>query len=38
MSINKKKTYKTKVVNIIRLAKFYEEVSKKKATVIIQNK
>lgn len=28
MESNKKKTYKTKEVNIVRLAKFYEQVSK----------
>ena len=31
MEGRKKKTYKTKVVNIVRLAAFYEEVSKNKS-------
>ena len=35
MDIIKKKTYKTKIVNIVKLAKFYEKVNKEKNSVII---
>lgn len=38
MGENKKKTYKTKVVNIVRLAKFYDKVNKNKLNSLCINK